>query len=293
MPELPRFLVRIWEALTHPLFTIQETQITLMTGLALVVVIIGSIWLAGLIERTLLKRLFTRFNMEAGLAFTLGRIAQYVVVGLGIFLGLQLVGIELAALAVVFGFLSIGIGFGLQNITSNFVSGLIIMFERPIKPGDRVTVGENVGQVHSIRLRSTTIVTNDNVAVIVPNSQFISQQVVNWSYGDPKLRLHVPVGLAYGTDPEAAKEALLAAARSHPAVMLYPAPDVWLVEFGDNALIFELLVWILNPPESNPVKSALNYAILKECTERRLEIAFPQRDLHLKTAIPVRIEQAE
>ena len=293
MPELPRFLLRIWEALTHPLFTIQATQVTLLTGLAFLLVVFGSFWVAGLLERTLLRRFFSRFQMEPGLAFTLGRIAQYVVIGLGLFLGLQLVGIELGALAVVFGFLSIGIGFGLQNITSNFVSGLIIMFERPIKPGDRVTVGENVGQVQAIRLRSTTIVTNDNVAIIVPNSEFISQQVVNWSYGDPKLRLHLPVGLAYGTDPEAAKEALLAAAQSHPAVMRHPAPDVWLVEFGDNALIFELLVWILNPPESNPVKSALNYAILKECTERKLEIAFPQRDLHLKTAIPVRIEPAE
>jgi small-conductance mechanosensitive channel len=293
MNELTHLLARLWSLASYPLFTVHTTHVTLLTGLMLVAIAVATLWLGRWVERTLVEQLVARVRLDPGVAFTMGRIAHYAVVALGIYLGLQLLGLELGALAVVAGFLSIGIGFGLQNVTSNFVSGLIIMAERPIKPGDRVRVRDNIGQVVSIRLRSTTIVTNDNIAVIVPNSEFITQEVVNWSYGNPQLRLHLPVGLAYGSDPDAATEALLAAARSHPDVLATPEPAVWLNEFGDNALGFELLAWIADPVQAQAIRSDLNFAILRECTARSLELVFPQRDLHLRSAVPLRVEIAD
>lgn len=160
MLAFQRAMLQLWLLATHPIFTIKQTPITLVTAIGLLVVVLGTFRFASWVEGTLTRHFFNHFQLDSGLVFTLGRLVQYGVIAVGLYLGLQLVGIDLGAVAVLFGFLSIGIGFGLQNVTSNFVSGLIIMFERPIAPGDRVTVGDNVGQVKAIRLRSTTIETN-------------------------------------------------------------------------------------------------------------------------------------
>lgn len=283
-------LGKSWEILTYPIFTVKGTQITLMTGVTLLLLLWATFWIASRIEKVVAERVLSRMEMDSGMRFTLARIVQYLVVVIGLFVGLQLVGLDLSALAVVAGFLSIGIGFGLQNITSNFISGLIIMFERPIKPGDFVSVGDQKGRVREIRMRSTTIVTTDNVSIVVPNSEFISQPVVNWSLQDSRTRLHIPVDLAYESDPLTVKDVLLEAARSHPLVAADRPPQVWLMEFGENALIFELLVWITDPAEARAVKSAINFAILDGCRRRGLEISFPQRDLHLKSAVPLQVQ---
>jgi small-conductance mechanosensitive channel len=152
-------------------------------------------------------------------------------------------GIDLSSLAVVAGALGVGLGFGLQNIVSNFVSGLILLAERPIAIGDRIEVSGVAGQVRKISLRSTTVVTNDNIAIIVPNSDLTTKPITNWSHGDPKVQFRLPVGVAYGTDPEKLRLVLLAVARAHPSVLASPEPTLFFEGFGDSALNFELGVW--------------------------------------------------
>jgi len=194
------------------------------------------------------------------------------------------VGIDLGSLALVAGAIGVGLGFGLQNILSNFISGLILLAERPIAIGDRVEVDGVAGRVRQINLRSTTVVTSDNISIIVPNSAFITSKVVNWSHGDPKVRLRLPVGVAYGTDPDRLKRVLLAVADAHPKALKDPAPTVLFEAFGDSALNFELAVWtaeMLATPRR--FRSELNFAVEKALRENDIEIPFPQRDLHLRS----------
>lgn len=259
-----------------------------------VLAVLGLIWLALALSNQFEQRCaapaLQKLRVEGGAAFTMARVAHYVVALAVFFLGVQLIHLDWGALGWMFSFLSIGIGFGLQNVTSNFVSGLIVVFERPIKPGDFVTVGEFMGIVKEIRLRSTTIVTMDNVKIIVPNSEFISKNVINRSFHDERVRLHLPVRLTYGADPALVREALLAAATEHPRVLTTPAPTVWLAEFGADALYFELLAWIEDPEDAAPIKSALNYAIYRECRARGLEMPHAQHDVHVKGPVQLRLD---
>jgi small-conductance mechanosensitive channel len=199
----------------------------------------------------------------------------------------QSIGLNLTSLAVVFGLLSVGIGFGLQNVAANFVSGLIILFERPIKIGDRITIGDVWGDVVNISLRATLIRTVDNIAIIVPNSEFISSQVINWSHGDPKVRVHIPVGVAYGSDVPLVTKSLLEVAKNHPEVMDDPPPRVWFTEFGNSSLNFELLAWTLDPKRRPDVLSDLNRGIDEIFRKNKVEIPFPQRDLHVRSSVPI------
>jgi small-conductance mechanosensitive channel len=188
---------------------------------------------------------------------------------------------------VVFGLLSVGIGFGLQHVASNFVSGLIILFERPIKIGDRITIGDVWGDVVNISLRATLIRTVDNISIIVPNSEFITSRVINWSHRDPKVRVHIPVGVAYGSDVPLVIKSLLEVAKNHPEVMKDPAPKVWFAEFGDSSLNFELLIWTLDPKKRPDVLSELNRGIDDIFRKNKIEIPFPQRDLHVRSSVPI------
>src|SRR5436190_8300708 len=195
-----------------------------------------------------------------------------------------MVGLNLTSLAVVAGAVGVGIGFGMQNIVHNFVSGLIILAERPIAIGDRIEVGGVAGQVKQIRLRSTTVLTNDNIAYIVPNSDFITHTVINWSHGDLKVRIRLKVSAAYGTDPVYLERLLLEVALAHPKVLRQPAPSVFFCGFGDSALEFELAVWTVEMiSQPRQFKSELYFAIEKTLREHRIEIPFPQRDLHLRS----------
>ena len=170
--------------------------------------------------------------------------------------------------------------FGLQNIVNNFVSGLIILAERPITIGDRIEIGGVAGQVREIRLRSTTVVTNDNITIIVPNSDFISHTVTNWSYGDTRVRLRLPVGVAYGTDVRLLERLLLDVAREHPKVLREPAPSVFFHGFGESTLDFELAIWTQEMTfQPRRFKSELYFAIEQKLRENKIEIPFPQRDL--------------
>ena len=193
-------------------------------------------------------------------------------------------GIDLSALTVLAGALGIGVGLGLQNIASNFVSGLSILFERPIKVGDRIEAGKITGDVVSISLRATTIVSNDNIAIIVPNTEFVSSTVINWSYTDRDVRFNIPVGVSYSSDPVVVKRLLLEVAADHPGVLKRPPPDVLFQEFGDSALNFVLRVWTQDyTTRPGVLRSELNFAISKKFKEHGIEIPFPQRDLHIRS----------
>jgi small-conductance mechanosensitive channel len=202
----------------------------------------------------------------------------------GIFIVLDNAGIHLGTLSVFAGAVGVGVGFGLQNIVSNFISGLVILAERPITIGDRVEVAGIAGQVEQIRARSTVIRTNDNITMIVPNTKFIESPVTNWTYGDPRVRFRIPIGVAYGSDLEKACAALVAAAHENPNTLKSPEPTVFLDKFGDNALQLELVVWsseMSYRPRS--YRSDLNFAIERKLREASVEIAFPQRDIHIRS----------
>jgi small-conductance mechanosensitive channel len=236
------------------------------------------------LRRHLMRRVLQRTHLEPALQYAVSKIAGYVFIALGFYVALKLVGIDLSSLAVLAGAVGVGLGFGLQNVISNFVSGLIILAERPIAIGDRVEMGEVAGLITRISLRSTILVTNDNITIIVPNSDFITNKVTNWSYGDPKVRIRLPVGVAYSTDPERLRQLLLEVANEHPKVLRDPASEVFFSGFGDSSLNFELGVWTAEmTSKPRRFRSELNYAIERKLREHHIEIPFPQRDLHLRS----------
>ncbi|MDX5478681.1 MAG: mechanosensitive ion channel, partial [Cyclobacteriaceae bacterium] len=173
----------------------------------------------------------------------------------------------------------------LQNITNNFISGLIILFEQPIKVGDRIEVGDIAGDVVRISARSTTVITNDNISVIIPNSKFIDDQVINWSHNEFRVRFNFPVGVSYKEDPEKIKNILVKIATDNPGVLKTPEPDVLFDEFDESSLNFDLRVWTseyVNKPKV--LKSQLYFEIFRRFKEENVEIPFPQRDIHIKSA---------
>lgn len=192
-------------------------------------------------------------------------------------------GVDISSLTILASVLGVGLGFGVQNITNNFISGFVITLEHPIQVGDFINVGELVGTVERIGARSTEIRTLDQVTIIVPNSRFLENEVINWSHGDPVSRLHLPVGVAYGSNIEQVKTALLDAVRRHPEVLLRPKPEVWFQGFGDSSLNFDLLVWTGEPRKQFKVRSDLYYEVEASLRRHGVEIPFPQRDLHLRS----------
>jgi len=278
---------------TYPLFTINKTPITL-SSLTFFIVIMGIFWIVNtLLRKFLNNRVLNRFKMPLATQYTLTRIVQYVFLFFGIIIGFQVIGINLSGLAVVFGFLSVGIGFGLQNLTSNFIAGLMLLFEQHIKVGDRITVGDTEGDVKEINIRSTTIRSLNNIAIVVPNSEFISSTVINWSHGDPKTRLEIEVGVSYNSDLDKVMESLLEAAKEHPATLSHPEPKAWLMGFGDSAWNMRLLVWVRDPQGRRQVQSDINCAIVKKFRLKGVEIPFPQRDLHVRNPLPFPISSVK
>ncbi|MGQ4646856.1 mechanosensitive ion channel domain-containing protein [Lyngbya aestuarii] len=255
-------------------------------SLSLLVKLIFFALIAFVISRTISEwikgRLLVRFGLDPGSREVIGSVIGYILTSLGFLIVLQTAGINLSSLTVLAGALGIGFGIGLQNLASNFISGLTLLFEQQIRVGDFVEVDNLSGTVEKISMRSTIVRTIDNVCVIVPNNHFVENNITNWSYQSPRHRLHIPIGVAYGSDALVVTEALLAAARRESRVLSYPSPQVWFRGFGDSSLNFELLVWIDNPPESEQIKSALNFLIEVEFNKYGLKIPFPQLDLHIQ-----------
>jgi small-conductance mechanosensitive channel len=264
------------------LFTIGGTDVSLLTIIIMAVVVFIFTKLARLGRNYFNRKVFPRLKIDPGLQFSLSKLVGYLIIAIGIFIAMQGLGIRLAALTVFAGVLGVGIGFGMQNITANFVSGIAILFERPIKEGDMVRLGTTIGVVQKINLRATIIRTLYNEHLIVPNSQFINSTVENMSHSDLKLRAHLDVGVAYGTDPFLVETALLEAARSTEGVLDSPEPDVLFKEFGDSSLNFELRAWIAEPTQRLKIESALHFAVVRQFKEHDITIPFPQRDVYVK-----------
>ena len=271
-------------ALRHPLFHLGSKDVTLLEILKLLALLSLVLLAAWIFRLYLLGKVLNRTRLSSSLQYAIGKVGSYIFIAIGIYIALQTVGIDLSALAVVAGAIGVGIGFGLQNITNNFISGLIILTERPITIGDRVEVDGTAGQVKEINLRSTTVLTNDNISVIVPNSQFISASVINWSHGDPKVRMRLPFGVAYGSDVEKLREVCSAMAAAHPKVLDNPAPTIFFTGFGDSSLNFELVVWTQEMTTApRRFHSDLYFGLEKTLRANGIEIPFPQRDLHVRS----------
>lgn len=283
MSAFGQFLVLAREIVNFPLFTLGQLSVTLWTLARLVVLLGALILFANRLKAWISQRVLVRWGVDLGVREAIGSLARYMVLAIGVIVVLESAGINLSALTVFAGALGIGVGFGLQTIANNFVSGLVILFERPIKVGDRVAVADVVGAVVSISARATTIVTNDNIAVIVPNSAFIAQQVTNWSYTGRDVRFSVPVGVAYASDPDLVRQLLLAVADHHPGVLKQPAPDVLFDAFGDSSLDFILRVWTREYTTTPGVlRSELNFLISQTFRAHGIEIPFPQREIHIR-----------
>jgi len=272
----------IWYYLSHK-YSIGnlEGSVTSLVGGALIFV------LALLLSRTLTsllqRRIAKRAYLDPGLHYTIGKLTQYLIITIGLLLALSFgVGLNLTSIAVIFTALSVGIGFGLQYIAADIASGFILLFERPVRVGDRITIGEDEGDVQSINLRTTVVATNDRISIIVPNSRLVSQRLINWSYGDPRARISIHIGVAADSDVELATKTLLKAAEDVDNVLLDPAPKVQFLKFGDWSLDFRLLVWTNRPRLHAQIRSDINYRIEKLFREAGIEIPFPQTELRLR-----------
>lgn len=248
--------------------------------------------LASRLGRKILRdRILSRTSLDEGLQYALSVGVGYLIFFVGLTIGLQSLGLNLSSIAFLGGAIGIGIGVGLQAIVNNFVSGIILLAERPIKVEDRVEIEGLTGDVVKIAARSTWVRTNENVVIIVPNSEFTSQRVTNWTANDRTVRISISVGASYSSDPTLVKELLLQVAKGHPDVLNEPAADVIFTDFGDSSLDFELRVWTMNQVRTPQIlKSDLYFSIFDIFKRNGIEIPFPQRDLHLRSlSMPIRI----
>ena len=285
--ELKDIYEMLKAALQFQLFTLNQTPVTLMSIVLFLGIFIILFTISGYIVRALRSKVLPRFHLEESIIYNISRVIHYTLLIMSAAFAFQFIGIDFSGLVVVFGFLSVGIGFGLQNITSNFISGLILLFERPIKIGDRVTVGGTEGDVVEIKMRSTVIRSLNNISIIVPNSEFVSAQVVNWSHGDPRVRVDIHVGVSYSSDLQTVLRCLREVADEHDSVLKDPKPFVRLMEFGDSSWNMFLGAWIHDPGNYYQIRSDLNCAIVEKFRNNDVEIPFPQRDLHIRSPLPV------
>lgn len=269
--------------LERKLLTLGGNPITIESLLAGGAILVITFVLANALAFSV-RRLLRRRGSPPGAQFAIAKIVRYAVLALGFFGGLESMGLRLNSLLAASAVLAVGIGFGLQNIAQNFISGIILLIEQPVRHGDFVKVGGILGTVEDIGLRATHIITRDEVTIIVPNSSLVSAEVINHSRPTTKLRVRIPVGVAYGSDIERTKQVLLAVARANGDVLDKPPPEVRLEDFGDSALAFALYLWIEHARDDLRVGSELRFAIEKAFREANIEIPFPQRDIHVRSA---------
>ncbi len=279
-------LARVWAYLTQS-FTFGRITVSISSVIVGVLVFTVTILIARYSSAFIERRLERRNHIDPGLRYTICRLIRYVVVMVGALVAVkQAFAVDLTSIAVIFTALSVGIGFGLQYLASDIASGFILLFERPIRVGDRITIGEgdaeDEGDVQSINLRTTVLVNNDRIAIIVPNSKLVSQRVINWSYGDPRARIAIPVGVAYDSDADLVTSTLLDAAKGIDNVLTDPPPRVQFVNFGDYSLNFRLLVWTSQPRRHVQIRSDINYRIAELFSSRNIKIPYPTQEFLLK-----------
>jgi small-conductance mechanosensitive channel len=296
--DLQTFWATLSEYLDMALFHLGDTPVSAYSLIKLAIFVVVAFWISKVLRMGMRRVLTARGATQTATIYTLDRLLNYVVLTLGVFIGLSAIGIDFTTFAVVAGALGVGIGFGLQPLVANFVSGIILLLDRSIKVGDFIELESGVtGRVTNISMRTTLINTNDNVDLLIPNSEFTTGRVVNWTLGEEATRLHIPFGVAYGTDKEKVRSAVLEAAERVDAEFAYLAdrkPQVWFVEFGDSSLNFELLVWLgsTNVRRPGAVKAAYLWEIHSALERYAIEVPFPQRDLHLKSLFGLDAEDA-
>ena len=264
-------------------YTFGSVRVSLLTMLQLIlaigVLMLMAAWLTKLIEQGLSRST----HLSPGLKVGLGKTFKFLLYTFAGLLSLKAVGIDLSALTVFGGALGVGIGFGLQRIASNFISGFILVFDGSIRPGDVISINEKFGWVQELRARYIVVRDRDGVETLIPNENLITTEVINWSYSDPRVRLKIPVQISYKDDPEAAMEILLDSARVSDRVLSEPAPAARLIGFGDNGIDLELRIWIHDPQQGvASVRSDVNVAIWKRFKEVGITIPYPQQDLYIK-----------
>jgi small-conductance mechanosensitive channel len=280
--------MQAWDWLTAHLFQIDDVPVTALGLLRVVGIVIVAWWISKLIQKALGRAASYRPNITQASLYAVNRLVQYLVLTVGFFIGLSSIGIDMSKLALFASALGVGVGFGLQNLISNFVAGIMLLFEKTLKVGDFIELQSGLaGEVREINIRSTLITTNDNVDVVVPNSEFVNGRVMNWTMREAYRRIHVPFGVAYGSDLELVRKAALEAAGAVEHTLVDPSrrPQAWLTKFGDNSLDFELIVWLKPEAVKRPgaVQADYLWAIAGALKKYDLEIPFPQRDLHIRS----------
>lgn len=287
------YVLDVWELIASPLntwqtlldagFSVGALEIT-MGRVLFAALVLYLVWLASWVLKVFLQgEVFRRWELDPGVGDSITTLLTYVLVVVGVLVALGTLGFELKNFAIIVGALGVGIGFGLQNIVNNFFSGLILLFERPVRVGDTVVIGGEWGTIHKIGLRSTIVVTWDQAELIVPNADLISEKVTNWTLSSGITRLVLPVGVAYGSEVETVFRELAAAADGNPDVVEVPAPQALFTGFGESSLDFELRVWVRRVQARPLVRSALLAEIDRRFRAEGVEIPFPQRDLHLRS----------
>jgi small-conductance mechanosensitive channel len=273
---------RIWRYLNQP-YQIGSVEVSVTKLVQGVLILAIALFLSRTLSRLLQRRIAKQAYLDPGLRYTLGRLTQYLIIMLGVLFALKAAfSLDLTSIAVIFTALSVGIGFGLQYLAADIASGFILLFERPVRVGDRITIGEDEGDVQSINLRTTVVTTNDRISIIVPNSRLVSQRLINWSYGDPRARIAILVGVAYDSNVDQVTNTLLTAAQGVDNVLGDPPPKVQFLKFGDWSMDFRLLVWTNRPRLHAQIRSDINYRIERLFREAHIEIPFPQTELRLR-----------
>lgn len=279
------------EWLDTPVYQGGGVTITVGRILFFVVALVALYVVSGWLRAFIAKKLLSRSKMEPGTREAIGSIVRYVVLFVGLLVAIQAAGIDLTSLTVFAGAIGIGVGFGLQDLANNFLSGLVLLVERPVKTGDRVEIGDVHGRVAAINARSTTVVTNDNIAIIVPNSKLTSENVVNWSYNDQRIRFRVPVSVAYGSDLREVERLLVEVAKEDPDVLDDPAPSVRLIQFGGSGIDFELRAWSSTLIQRKGLMiSNLLFRIYDKFAAHGIELPLPQMEVQFRGA-PLEVSQ--
>jgi len=266
--------------LRTPLLVLQGTPVTALTVLTALTIIVVARVLGAVVGRSM-DRVFARRGLDPGLRFAIGKMLRYAATTLGVIVALSTVGIDTNAVMAGAAVLLVGIGFGLQKLAENFISGLLLLIERPVRKGDFIDVGGMLGTVEDIGLRATHVVSRDGLTVIIPNASLITNTVINHSQPSPTRRIWIRVGVAYDTDLERASELLLAAAVGEPKVLAEPAPEVRHDGFGDFAITLALGCWIGEAAEESLVASRLRFAIDRAFRANQIVIPVPQREIRL------------
>ena len=275
-------VTRIWTYLTQQ-FTFGRITVSASSIVIGAVVLALTIVIARTGSRFIDRQIAAKRHIDPGLRYTIVRLVRYALMTVGIMVALkQAFAVDLTSIAVIFTALSVGIGFGLQYLAADIASGFILLFERPIRVGDRITIGDDEGDVQSINLRTTVVTTNDRIAIIVPNSKLVGQRVINWSYGDPRARISIPISVADDSDIQLVTDTLLDAAKDIDNVLIDPPAQVQFLKFGDYSLDFRLLVWTNQPRRHAQIRSDINYRIARLFRERSIRIPYPTQEFLMR-----------